>query len=148
MDRGRKVDVDPKIWGVLNFVKAHEGACRADLVRLGTSLDLVGQPGGLSYQDFHAWLVYSINSDASTAVYLSQWKHSWDQKMVIAVRTMEALEGGNWQRAGRSSAPKPKPFPRPEALKKKGDTAGEKQWGKPAPLSEIQKFLERKNGKR
>jgi hypothetical protein len=134
----------PKIWGVFNFVTKHEDATRADLVRLGTSWDRVGQPGGMSYEDLFAWLAHAVN-DHTTAVYRAHRGHDWDARLMVAVRTLEALEAANWQRAKRPSAPRPKPIPRPEALKPKdGDGGGEKKMGKPAPLSEIQKFLERK----
>lgn len=63
---------------------------------------------------------------------------------VISVRTLEVLQWANWQRAGNNNAPKPTPFPVPEALKPKGDTD---QKGAAAPAEDIRKFLERKNGR-
>lgn len=129
-----------KILGLLAFIDAHEEAVRADLLRAGFRFSQLGSPE-LPWADVAAIINYA---DHTTAVYRSVNGHNWSIETALAAAHFDQLNALLWQNSGGKKR-KPKPFPRPKALEAKPEE--EKTLGKASEITDIRKFLERKNGR-
>ncbi|PPG25969.1 hypothetical protein C5E10_18030 [Pseudoclavibacter sp. RFBG4] len=63
--------------------------------------------------------------DSSTALYkVMNPDHRWDLSEQLLAHVADTLAAGNWQRAGKKSAPKPKPIKRPGVSSEETTTLG------------------------
>lgn len=105
------------------------------------TLDDLGSEA-LSWYDL-AVLVKHLQVDQSTALSTELHGTRWSTESQLLAYVVDALHVGNWQRAGRKSAPRPKPFPRPWE-KSKARTLG----SKPIPLSQFNDWWDSHKPKR
>jgi hypothetical protein len=81
---------------------------------MGLRLDDLGTLA-LSWRDLYVIVQQSGPSSALMRA-LQPERAAWASGMVLAdllAHAVDLLAGGNWQRAGKKNAPKPKPIPRP-----------------------------------
>lgn len=99
------------IFGLLDFLGKHAEAVEYDLLMMGKHIDQLGTPA-LSWRDLlvlvHRWL--KVNSSAT---FESANGVVWSIEGQLLAAVIDLTQSANWQRAGKKSAPKPKPLPRP-----------------------------------
>jgi hypothetical protein len=116
-------------------------ALQADLLRIGRSLDDLGSEA-LTWYDLRALvrqLQGSTDSELAAAI-LGYHPWSVEAQLLAIIADTEAM--GNWQRAGKKNAPKPKPIERPW-LKSKGQTLGKN----PIPVASFDAWWDAKSAK-
>lgn len=117
---GRRVrDHDGGILGLLRVLDGHEEAIRADLFRIGRSLDDLGTDS-FSWLDLRAILRWAPMTSAFARSFYGDEAVAWaDPATHLLATVADLLAGANWQRAG-SKGPKPKPIQRPGERQKVG----------------------------
>jgi hypothetical protein len=98
----------------------------------GRSLDDLGTPG-FSWVDLRAFVRHAPRTSAYFRAVHGELA-DWDLQAQLTAQVIDLLQSGNWQRAGKKNAPKPKPFPRPWLKKGIGTTTS-------MPLDEMDAFL-------
>jgi hypothetical protein len=86
-------------------------------------------------------LVAQLPNDRSSFLYreLAGEHADWGLPEHLLAAAVDALNGGNWQRAGRKGTPRPQPVPRP------GSQNRETYTGDSVPLDEMKRrFAERR----
>jgi hypothetical protein len=120
------------IQGLLEHVDRHREAVEFDLLEHGFRLRDVGGDR-FNWRDLFVLVRRWANQPGSA---LSESVHGhrlWSDDTELSAATVDALHTGNWQRAQRKTAPKPKPVPRPGAK-----AAGSRTLGTdPIPASEF-----------
>ena len=109
------------IFGLLRVLDEHGEAIRFDLFMAGRSLDDLGAPG-FSWLDLRSFV---RNAPPTTAYFravhgddVAAWASH--PEMYLLATVADLLANGNWQRAGKQSAAKPKPIKRPGVDKRIG----------------------------
>lgn len=99
---------------------AHGEAIEYDLIALGLRIDWLGTPE-LSWRDL--WVILR-QSPLTSAYRIARMGEAalWSRDTHLLADIFDVLAGANWQRAGKASAPKPKPMHRPGA--KRGTQLG------------------------
>lgn len=99
------------ILGLLTLIDDHREAVEFDLLMAG--LRLVDLGGSLSWWHLLV-LVRRWSNQPGTALSEAQHGHRlWTVGEQLLAMAVDALHEGNWQRAGKKHAPKPKPVERP-----------------------------------
>lgn len=86
-------------------------ALHYDLLNRGYNLDDLGTEA-LSWYDLMTFIKY-LQTDHTSALSRELHGPTWSVDAQINALIADALAIANWQRAGRKTAPKPKPLPRP-----------------------------------
>ncbi|SDQ04794.1 hypothetical protein [Leucobacter chromiiresistens] len=99
------------ILALCRLIDRHEDAIEYDLLNAGYSLDDLGH--SLSWR--HLWVLtrrwQTLPGTATCAAV--QGREHWGVAEQLLAEIIDLLNIGNWQRAGRKHAAKPKRFPRP-----------------------------------
>lgn len=135
MAEGRR-DRAGGIFGLCELLDKHAEAIEADLLDRGWRLADVGVR--YSWRDLLV-MVRAFQRDPETATSQSINGPHWKVRDQLLAIIADALNWGNWQRAGKRSAPKPKPIPRPWE-KPKGKQLG----SKPIPMSKFHDWWDSK----
>lgn len=102
------------IAGLCCLLADHAEAIEFDLLTMGLRLDDLGTLA-LSWRDLYV-IVHSLGPSSALMRKVQPELAAWASGMVLAdllAHAVDLLAGGNWQRAGKRTAPKPKPIPRP-----------------------------------
>lgn len=123
---GRVEGGRPGIRGLLRLLddREYEEALQADLLDRGKSLDDLGR--SLSWWDLRC-IIRWLPPHAAVVRLRDPDSWQWGLAEHILAGIYDGIQGGNWQRGGNRSAPRPKPLPRPGVGRKKPRkaTAGE-----------------------
>jgi hypothetical protein len=84
-----------------------------------------------------------LQNDPNSALAKELHGARWSTEAQLMAFALDALHLGNWQRAGKRTAPKPKPIPRPWE-KPKTTSLG----SKPIPISQFDSWWESHKPKR
>lgn len=87
-------------------------ALRVDLLRAGRSLDDLGSEA-LSWTDLAAFVAVTQTEHNSALGEIVRGHKMWSIEAQLMAVVADSVAIANWQRAGRKTAPKPKPIPRP-----------------------------------
>lgn len=128
------------IRGLVELIDEHAEAVEADLLFRGWRLAEVGST--FSWRDLLV-MVRAFQRDPATALSRSIHGEHWSTTDQLLAAAVDVLQFGNWQRGGKSSAPKPKPLPRPW-LKARGRKLG----SKPIPISQFAEWWDSKRKKK
>lgn len=139
MAEGRR-DRAGGIFGLCELLDEHAEAIEADLLDRGWRLAEVGR--GFSWRDLLV-MVRAFQRDPESATARSMHGEHWRPRDQLLAAIVDILQVGNWQRAGKKSAPKPKPIPRPWE-KPKGRTLG----ARPIALSKFDAWWDSMGAKR
>lgn len=88
-------------------------------------------------------MVRRFQADPSTATSRAIHGEHWSVTDQLLAAVVDLLQAGNWQRAGKKSAPKPKPLRRPWERPK-----GRKLGASPIPISKFNDWWDSKRKKR
>ena len=99
------------ILGLYRLLEEHGEAVEYDLLTNHYRLDDLGTPA-LSWRDLWV-LVRRWQKDPHTALCEALHGVRWDVTAQLLAVVADTLAAGNWQRAGKKTAPKPKPIERP-----------------------------------
>jgi hypothetical protein len=102
------------IAGLCCLLEDHAEAIEYDLLALGLRLDDLGTEA-LTWRDLYV-VVHRSGPASALIRELQPELSAWASGAVLAdllAHAVDLLAGGNWQRAGKRTAPKPKPIPRP-----------------------------------
>lgn len=88
-------------------------------------------------------MVRAFQRDPETATSRAIHGHHWPLVAQLLAGIYDVLQVGNWQRAGKATAPKPKPLPRPWEKAR-----GRKLGAKPIPIRAFDAWWESKRKKR
>ena len=102
------------IAGLCCLLEDHAEAIEYDLLALGLRLDDLGTEA-LTWRDLYV-VVHRSGPTSALIRELQPELSAWASGAVLAdllAHAVDLLAGGNWQRAGKKTAPKPKPIPRP-----------------------------------
>jgi hypothetical protein len=113
---------DGGISGLLELIDQHREAVEFDLIALGLRLDWLGTER-LSWRDLLVVVNQSPRWSALSRA-MNPEGSEWGLSEHLLAAVFDSLERGNWQRAGRENAPRPKPFPRPGVTEDKQQTHG------------------------
>ncbi|WNT44408.1 tail assembly chaperone [Microbacterium phage Nicky22] len=86
-------------------------ALQYDLLVKGRTLDDLGTEA-LTWYDLAAFVTH-LQRDPSTALAVELHGTTWSIEAQLLATIADTLAVANWQRAGKKTAPKPKPIPRP-----------------------------------
>lgn len=128
------------IFGLVELIDEHYEAIEADLLDRGWRLSEVG--GSFSWRDLLV-MVRRFQRDPETATARSVHGERWKVTDQLLAALIDLLQIGNWQRAGKKHAPKPKPFQRPWEKPR-----GRKFGSKPIAMSKFNDWWESKRQKR
>lgn len=103
---------------------------------MGRSLDDLGTLA-LSWRDLRT-LIRRWQRTAGTALHESVHGPSWSTEAQLLAGLFDVLQMGNWQRAQKKSAPKPKPIKRPWEKAAKSTRLG----SDPIPISQFDDWWE------
>lgn len=109
MAEGRRRDAGG-IFGLCELLDEHAEAIESDLLDRGWRLAEVG--GRMSWRDLLI-MVRRFQGDPTTATSRAIHGEHWKVTDQLLASVIDLLQVGNWQRAGKKSAPKPRPIPRP-----------------------------------
>jgi len=127
------------ILGLCGLLAEHAEAVEYDLITLGLRLDDLGTPR-LSWRDLQV-IVRHLPATSALRRSAGDGEEPWTVSDYLLAAIADGINGGNWQRAGKSSAPKPRPVPRP------GDTSKGEQYGAdPIPVSEFDSWWDNLEG--
>lgn len=118
------------ILGLYDFLEKHREAIDYDLLVRGFHSEDLGT-ARLSWYDLHV-LIKRWLKTADTATSDAVNGQVWSIDAQIMAMAVDVLQIANWQRAGKKTAPRPKPLPRPW-LKPKGQQLGRD----PIPISQF-----------
>lgn len=137
---GRSVQGQPGgILGLCWLLDQHEEAIEYDLITLGLRLDDLGTPA-LSWRDLYVITRHLPRTSALRRA-LADGEEPWQITDYLLALAVDALHGGNWQRAGKASAPKPKSIPRP------GEQPTGSQYGSaPIPVAQFDSWWDNPEG--
>lgn len=128
-------DHDGGIFGLCQLLDEHGEAIAFDLITLGLRLDWLGTEA-LSWWDLLV-VVKHLGRTSALAASLVGEAAQWGATEHLLAATLDALNAANWQRAGKKTAPRPKPIPRP------GAKSADRRFGKdPIPISEFDDWWE------
>lgn len=99
------------ILGLYGLLKEHGEAIEFDLLECGMRLDDLGSEA-LTWRDLLV-LVRRWQTNPTTALAESVHGVRWTITDQLLALVHDLLNQGNWQRAGKKTAPRPKPLPRP-----------------------------------
>jgi hypothetical protein len=102
------------IAGLCCLLEDHAEAIEYDLLAMGLRLDDLGTER-LTWRDLYV-VVHRSGPASALIRELQPELAAWASGAVLAdllAHAVDLLAGGNWQRAGKKTAPKPKPIPRP-----------------------------------
>lgn len=112
-----------------------------DLLSMGRRLEDLGTPA-LSWRDLLVVVNHSGPQSALARVTnpeMAAWASGAVVPWLLAT-VADLLAAANWQRAGKNSAPKPKPIPRPDSK-----PAGSRYGSEPIPVSEFEDWWNNTN---
>lgn len=122
------------ILSLLELIDAHGEALEFDLIGLGLRLRDAGSRR-FSWRDL--WVV--VRQSPTTSA-LARAVHGervlWSAETHLLAHVADLLAAGNWQRAGRRNAQKPKPVPRP------GQTKTQTIGSAPVSVAELESWIE------
>lgn len=124
------------ILSLVELIDEHYEAIEADLLDRGWRLAEVGR--GLSWRDLLI-MVRRFQRDPETATARAMHGEHWSVTDQLLAVIADLLQVGNWQRAGKKSAPKPKPIQRPWERPK-----NHRLGSKPIPISKFSDWWESK----
>lgn len=128
---GRFGHLSGGILGLYGFITEHREAVEYDLLTHGGfRLEDAGTPA-LSWRELHILVARWLKLHA-TATFESVNGIVWSTEAQLTAMLIDLTASANWQRGGKSTAPKPKPLPRPW-LKAKAQTFGRD----PIPISQF-----------
>lgn len=111
------------IIGLLTLPRDQWEALEADLMNAGFTVE--DYPDRLTLYTLHVFMRHSKHGSNVFKV-LHGERADWGYTQELLARLIEATWDGNWQRAGRQHAPKPKPLARPwEVSPKKSQHFGD-----------------------
>lgn len=121
------------IFGLVKFLREHGEAVEYHLITLGLRLEWVGTER-LSWRDL--WVIIQQSPPGSSIhaaldPEAARWARGEPVPYLLA-HIGDTLANANWQRSGRSTAPKPKPLPRP-GMKNDSTTFG----AEPIPIADF-----------
>lgn len=128
------------IFSLVELIDRHYEAIEADLLDRGWRLAQVGS--AFSWRDLLV-MVRRFSALPDTATARAVHGEHWSVTDQLLAATVDLLGAGNWQRAGKKSAPKPKPLQRPWERPK-----GRKLGAKPIPISRFNDWWDSKRNKR
>lgn len=102
------------IAGLALILKDHGEAVEFDLLSMGLRLDDLGTDR-LTWRDLYV-VIHRAGPRSALMREVQPELSAWASGLVLAdllAHAVDLLAGGNWQRAGKKTAPKPKPIPRP-----------------------------------
>lgn len=111
---GSFADLNGGIAGLAWLLSRHGEAIEFDLLALGLRLDDLGTEA-LTWRDLHV-VVQKCGPGSALIRELQPELAAWAAGTVVAdllANVVDLLAAGNWQRAGKRTAPKPKAVPRP-----------------------------------
>lgn len=108
----------------------HGEAIEFDLIALGLRREWLGTPA-LSWRDL--WVIlHHLPRDSAYARSRHGEAALWGLTDHLLATLIDAVQDGNWQRAGKKNAPRPKRVKRPGG----GKAAGERKFGRdPIPIA-------------
>ena len=127
------------ILGLCRLLDEYGEAIEYDLLTLGRRLDDLGTPS-LSWRDLYV-ITRHLPPTSALRRAAGEGEEPWTTADYLLALAVDALNGANWQRAGKSSAPRPRPIPRP------GETAKGEQYGSdPIPVAEFDSWWDNPEG--
>ncbi|ALY08861.1 tail assembly chaperone [Arthrobacter phage Galaxy] len=117
-------------------------AIEYDLLVMGRRLGDLGTPA-LSWRDLQV-VVRQAGPGSALARALDPEMDAWTSGAVVPwllATVVDLLAGANWQRAGKKSAPKPKPIPRPGSK-----SEGTRYGSKPIPVADFDDWWNNQGG--
>lgn len=122
------------IFGLLDLIGRHGEAIEYDLIALGLRLDQVGTYE-LSWRDLLIIIRHTPRTSALARAVHGE-AAEWTPSTYLLALIGDQLAMGNWQRAGKKNAPKPKRIPRP------GEKKRERKFGHGAiPITELNDWI-------
>jgi hypothetical protein len=124
------------IHGLLTLIDEHQEALEYDLIALGLRLDWLGT-SRLDWRDLLV-IVKNLPRTSATNRAANGETAQWSLTDYLLAGIFDLIAVGNWQRAGKKNAPRPKPLPRP------GDTSKGRKFGsKPIPIKDFTSWWEK-----
>ncbi len=132
---GGVVDHHGGIAGLVQLLadEAEAEAVEYDLITMGLRLAWLGTPA-LSWRDMLVIVRNLPRTSALVRVRVGEAARWGDLEHLVAT-AIDALAAGNWQRAGKPHAPRPKPVKRP------GKDNSQRIGKEPLPLSELDEWI-------
>ena len=128
------------ILGLCCLLDEHSEAIEYDLLTLGRRLDDLGTPD-LSWRDLYV-ITRHLPATSALRRAAGNGEEPWTVTDYLLALVVDALNGANWQRAGKKGAAKPVAIPRP------GEAPKGERWGAdPIPLSEFDSWWDNPEGK-
>jgi hypothetical protein len=130
---GSKPNHSGGIAGLALILADHGEAVEYDLLALGLRLDDLGTER-LSWRDLFV-VIHRAGPTSALMREVQPELSAWASGFVLAdllAHAVDLLAGGNWQRAGKKTAPKPKPIPRPGKK-----VEAQKYGSKPIPVKDF-----------
>lgn len=115
------------------ILEDHAEAVEFDLLSMGLRLDDLATDR-LTWRDLYV-VIHRSGPGSALARELQPELSAWASGLVLAdllAHAVDLLAGGNWQRAGKKTAPKPKPIPRPGRK-----SEAQKYGSKPIPVKDF-----------
>lgn len=127
------------ILGLCCLLDEHSEAIEYDLLTLGRRLDNLGTPE-LSWRDLYV-ITRHLPPTSALRRAMGDGEEPWSTTDYLLALIADGINGGNWQRAGKSSAPKPRPIPRPGEA-----STGERYGADPIPVAEFDSWWDNPEG--